>query len=230
VPSPDQRRCRLYTVFQFPNGSGRSRHGHPPGSGRKSRRSPAGDHSTGAPAPGEQVAAAPAAPTPHQSDRVASAGHHPRRHPSGNDTPRSTGHALISCAGNGPAGRRRSAVERGVVVMAQAELLVTLGCQLGRPRGSRQSRRRRAVVRLPTPRCAANRLSGAACVTVTAWPRTSIQPRRWKPRNAGGPEVVQPDDNGVGLATSPVAGGSDSLSLDPLKPFRVYQCLRRSPP
>ena len=29
VPSPDQRRCRLYTVFQFPNRSGRSRHGHP---------------------------------------------------------------------------------------------------------------------------------------------------------------------------------------------------------
>jgi hypothetical protein len=27
-PSPDQRRCRLYTVFQTPNGSGRSRHGH----------------------------------------------------------------------------------------------------------------------------------------------------------------------------------------------------------
>ena len=29
VPSPDQRRCRLYTVFQFPNRPGRSRHGHP---------------------------------------------------------------------------------------------------------------------------------------------------------------------------------------------------------
>jgi len=27
VPSPDQRRCRLYTVFQFPDRSGRSRHG-----------------------------------------------------------------------------------------------------------------------------------------------------------------------------------------------------------
>ena len=29
VPSPDQRRCRPYTVFQFTNRSGRSRHGHP---------------------------------------------------------------------------------------------------------------------------------------------------------------------------------------------------------
>ena len=29
VPTPDQRRCRLYTVLQSPNRSGRSRHGHP---------------------------------------------------------------------------------------------------------------------------------------------------------------------------------------------------------
>ena len=29
VPYPEQRRCRLYTVFQFPNRSGRSRHRHP---------------------------------------------------------------------------------------------------------------------------------------------------------------------------------------------------------
>jgi len=29
VPSADQRRCRLYTVFQFPYSRGRSRHGDP---------------------------------------------------------------------------------------------------------------------------------------------------------------------------------------------------------
>ncbi len=34
VPSPDQLRCRLQTVFQFPNPSGGSRHGHP-GPGRE---------------------------------------------------------------------------------------------------------------------------------------------------------------------------------------------------
>ena len=29
IDSADQRRCRPYTVFQFPNRSGKSRHGHP---------------------------------------------------------------------------------------------------------------------------------------------------------------------------------------------------------
>ena len=57
-----------------------------PGSGRRSRRSPAGDHSTGAPAADEPAATAPAAPTPHPSGHAASAAPHPRRNPSGNTT------------------------------------------------------------------------------------------------------------------------------------------------
>ena len=68
--------------------------GTPSGSGTRSRRSPPGGHSTGAPAADAQAAAAPAAPTPHQSGHASSADHHPRGNPTGNDPPRSTGHAL----------------------------------------------------------------------------------------------------------------------------------------
>ena len=69
--------------------------GRPYGSGGRSRRSPAGDHSTGAPAADAPAAAAPAAPTHHRSGHAASACPHPPGHPSGNDPPRSTGHALV---------------------------------------------------------------------------------------------------------------------------------------
>jgi hypothetical protein len=65
----------------------------PYGSGGRSRRSPAGDHSTGAPAADAPAAAAPAAPTHHQSGHAASACPHPPGNQSGNDPPRSTGHA-----------------------------------------------------------------------------------------------------------------------------------------
>jgi hypothetical protein len=68
--------------------------GTPPGSGRRSRRGPAGDHSTGAPAADAQAATAPAAPTPHRSGHAVSGDPHPRPNPSGDDPPRSTGHAL----------------------------------------------------------------------------------------------------------------------------------------
>ena len=76
--------------------------GTPPGSGKRSRPSPAGDHSTGAPAADVQAATAPAAPTPHRSGHAVSAGPHPRRNPTGNDPSRSMGHALAaSCARRG---------------------------------------------------------------------------------------------------------------------------------
>jgi hypothetical protein len=68
--------------------------GIPPGSGRRPRRSPAGDHSTGAPAADAQAATAPAAPTLHRSGHAASAGPHPRRKSKRKQPPRSTGHAL----------------------------------------------------------------------------------------------------------------------------------------
>ena len=60
-----------------------------PGPGGTPHRSPAGDHSTDAPAADDGAATAPAAPTPHRSDHAASAGPHPRPNPTGNRRPKS---------------------------------------------------------------------------------------------------------------------------------------------
>src|SRR5262249_3042563 len=79
--------------------------GIPSGSGRTPRRSPAGDHSTAAPAWDAPAATAPAAPTPHRSGHVVSAGPLPRPSSKPKRQPRSTGHALVR-AGQRPPDRR----------------------------------------------------------------------------------------------------------------------------
>jgi hypothetical protein len=93
------------------------------GSGRRSRRSPAGDHSTGAPAAAARAAKAPAAPTHHQSGHAASTAPHPPGNQSGNDPPRSTGHALaaashaiIACCAGTPAGTRPDPAPAGPAI------------------------------------------------------------------------------------------------------------------
>ena len=105
APSPDQRRCRLSPSSNSRKAPAGRATGTRSGSGRRSRRSPAGDHSTGAPAADEQAVTAPAAPIPHQSGHDALTGPHPRVPSTPKQESTSTGQALTGphrLLANGP--------------------------------------------------------------------------------------------------------------------------------
>ena len=139
--------------------------GIPPGSGGRSRRSPAGDHSTGAPAADDPAATAPAAPTPYRSDHAVSAGPHPRRNPTGNDPSRSMGHALIDVterrARHPVSGDSAGPPPLDVTLTAPVvDFIAAHGDQVpGRarlracPAGARASRSRGGARRRPATRC-----------------------------------------------------------------------------
>jgi len=104
--TPDQRRCRLYTVFQLPYYCGRSRHAAPALVRHNTPSQLADDPSTGHPASGSGPATtAPTVPTAHQTNRDGSAQIRVWRiRPQ-----RSTGHALVWAGGRYPARLRRPA-------------------------------------------------------------------------------------------------------------------------